>query len=599
LTERRADQKLAAILAADAAGYSRLMENDERVTVASLSASRDVFAERTSAHRGRIVDTAGDSVLAVFPSAIGAVEAAIDIQKELHARNEKLTEDQRMHFRIGVNLGDVIEKDDGSIYGSGVNVAARLEGLSEPGGITISEDVRRQVVGKLSQAFEDAGEHKVKNIAEPVNAYRVNLGVGVSRFSPPVAASEGERPAIAVLPFQNLSGDVEQEYFADGVAEDLITALSRLRWLKVTARNSTFTYKGQAVDLRRVGRDLNVRYVVEGSVRKGGDRVRITAQLIDASTGNHIWANRYDRDLSDIFSLQDEITETLVAALQAEVGEFERERANRKAPESLDAWECYQRGMWYLWRMGANDLSEAHELFQRASDLDPKFAQAVAGSALTLFLQVLYAYVGSPRENLEQALRLARNAVSLDEKETMGHLALGRVQNLLGEYEAAIAELRTAIELNPSSALAHHALAFAFVSTGRFDEGISECNAALSLSPRDPFAWGFYALRDQAYFRLGDYEAAMADAQRGMQYPAARFWPYATMAAALALLDRRDEAKAALDKLLQVKPDFTPTDAMAAFSPLDPERLRPMFQTWIDGLNKAGLKGREDPALAR
>ena len=317
-----------------------------------------MFHEHVAGHGGRIVDTAGDSVLAVFPSAIGAVEAAIAIQQDLASSNEPLPEDRRMRFRIGVNLGDVIEKDDGSIYGSGVNVAARLEGLAEPGGVTISEDIFRQVEGKIDLGFEDIGEHEVKNIARPVRAYRVGLDIGKAQPRSETATTAPERPSIAVLAFENLSGDPEQEYFADGIAEDLITELSRLRWLMVTARNSTFTYKGRAVDVRQVGRDLGVRYVVEGSVRKGGNRVRITAQLIDAATGNHIWAERYDRDLSDIFALQDEITETLVATLQAEVGEVERERAHRKPPDNLDAWEFYQRGMWHLWQINAKEANQ-------------------------------------------------------------------------------------------------------------------------------------------------------------------------------------------------------------------------------------------------
>jgi TolB-like protein/class 3 adenylate cyclase len=584
-----AKRTLAAILAADVAGYSRLMGEDEQATMDMLNVCRDVFRKRISNHGGRVVDTAGDSVLATFPSVVEAVDCAVDVQNDLVMCNADLPDSRQMLFRIGVNLGDIIERNDGTVYGDGVNVAARLESLAEPGGITVSESAHMQVEGKTDLSFHDIGEHKVKNISRPVRAFRIIVDERIAQAVPSEAITPSERPSIAVLAFENLSRDPDQEFFADGIAEDLITELSRLRWLQVTARNSSFSYKSQSPDIRDVGRDLLVRYVVEGSVRKGGERVRITAQLIDTATGNHIWAERYDRDLSDVFALQDEITETLVAALQAEVGEFERERAHRKAPESLDAWEFYQRGMWHLWRLEAKDLSEARQLLQRASDLDPNFAQAVAGSALTLFLQVLYAYVDSPRDNLEQALLLAKKAVSLDDKETMAHLAFGRVQNLLGDYDAAIAELQTAIELNPSSALAHHALAFAFVSTGRFDDGISECDTAISLSPRDPFVWGFYALRDQAYFRVGDYEAAMADARRGMQHPAARFWPYATMASALALLDRREEAKAALDKLMQVKPDFTPRDAMAAFSPLDPERVRPMFQTWIDGLYKAGL----------
>jgi len=585
------EQRLAAILAADVAGYSRLMEADAEATVAALEACRAVFRDHVESCGGRIVDTAGDSVLAVFASAIGAVEAALAIQDSLGERNAALAEDRRMLFRIGVNLGDVIEKPDGSVYGSGVNVAARLEGLSEPGGICLSGNAYEQVEGRLDVAFEDIGEHEVKNITRPVRAYKIGSD---SRAEPPSAFAE--RPSIAVLAFENLSGDTEQEYFADGIAEDLITELSRLRWLQVTARNSSFTYKGQSVDLRQVGRDLGVRYVVEGSVRKGGERVRITAQLIDTATGNHIWAERYDRELSDIFALQDEITETLVAALQTELGEFERERAHRKPPESLDAWEFYQRGMWHIWQLNPKDLAEAFRLFQRAGDLDPNFAQAFAALAYTLFGQVALSYADSPIENLEQALRFANQAVALDDKEAMARFALGRVQMLRGEHDVAIAELRTAIDLNPSMGLAHYGLAFAFALTRQSEQAISECDTALRLSPRDPFVWAFYAVRALARFFLGNYEAAAEDARHAIRHPAAQFWCHAILASALALLDRREEAKIALDKLLEVKPDFSPDAALSVYSPLKPEALRPQFKTWIDGLRNAGLVISDEPA---
>jgi adenylate cyclase len=592
-----AKRRSAAILAADVVGYSRLMGDDERATVASLNASREIFKAHVTEHDGRVVDTAGDSVLATFDSVVEAVECANEVQTALGAQNQDLPDDRRMAFRIGINLGDVIEQDDGTIYGDGVNVAARLEGLAESGGIVVSEDAYRQVDGKTELGFDDIGEHEVKNIARPVRAYRV-IEKGDVQLASPSKARVSERPSIAVLAFENLSGDPEQEYFADGISEDLITELSRLRWLLVTARNSTFTYKGSAVDVKQVGLDLGVRYVVEGSVRKGGERVRINAQLIDAATGNHIWAERYDRDLSDIFALQDEITETLVATLQGEVGEFERERAHRKPPESLDAWETYQRGMWHLWRMNAKDVTEASRLFERAVDLDPNFAQAFAALGHTVYLQVVFSYAASPLETLETALRFANQAVALDDKEAMAHLALGRVQALRGEYDTAIAELHTAIDLNPGSALARQGLGMALILTGQLDEAISGFDAAIRLSPRDPYVWGFYGLRAWARVLLGNYEAAVEDARRAIRQPAANYWPHGFLASALALAGRREEAKIALDKLLQLKPDFSPDDFMAVLSPLNPEALRPQLKTWIDGLRKAGLDIPDEPEAA-
>jgi adenylate cyclase len=593
-----AKRKLAAILAADVAGYSRLMGDDERATMDMLNVCRDVFRKHISYHDGQVVDTAGDSVLATFPSVVEAVDCAVDVQRELDGCNADLPENRRMLFRIGVNLGDVFEQDDGTIYGDGVNVAARLEGLAEPGGICLSGSAHEQVEGKTDLGFKDIGEHEVKNIARPARAYRVIANTQTAPLLPTGAGAHSKRPSIAVLAFENLSGDADQEYFADGIAEDLITELSRLRWLQVTARNSSFSYKGQSPDIRDVGRDLGVRYVVEGSVRKGGDRVRVTAQLIDTATGSHLWAERYDRDLSDVFALQDEISETLVAALQGEVGEFERERAHRKPPESLDAWESYQHGLWHMWRVNAEDLAEARRLFQRAADLDPNFAQAFAALGYALFLQVGFSYADSPLQSLEQAFRLANQAVALDDKESMAHATLGRVQAMRGEYDAAIAELRTAIELNPSLALAHNGLALPLLLTGRSEQAISECDTAIRLSPRDPFVWAFYFLRALARFFLRDYKAVVEDARRAIRHPAAPFWPHATLASALAHLERREEATTALDRLLEIKPDFSPHDALAAVSPRKPEVLRPQFKTWIDGLRKAGLKIPDEPAAA-
>ncbi len=590
MAEQSVEQKLVAILAADVAGYSALMGDDERATVATLDAYRAVFRAHVGTEHGRVVDTAGDSVLAVFPSAIGAVRAAIAIQAELASRNEPLPEERRMRFRIGVNLGDVIEKADGSVYGDGVNIAARLEGLAEPGGLAISGTTFDQVDGKLDAGYDYLGEKEVKNIARPVRVY----GVGANA-PPEPSLAPAERPSIAVLAFENLSGDAEQEYFADGIAEDLITELSRLRWLQVTARNSSFTYKGQSVDVRQVGRDLSVRYIVEGSVRRGGERVRITAQLIDTSTGNHLWAERYDRDLSDIFALQDEITQTLVAALQGEVGEFERERAHRKRPENLDAWDIYQRGMWHLWRMNDEDLVEACRLFEQAGDLDANFAQAFAALGYTLYLLVSQPSTAAPLETLDQALQSANKAIALDDKEAMAHFALGRVQTLQGEYAAAIEELRIAVNLNPSSALAHYGLAMAFVLSGQMEQTISESETAIRLSPRDPLLWAIYSYRALARLMSGDYEAAVEEARRATRRPVAMFLPHAALVSALALLEKREEAKIALEKLLEIAPDFSPDFVLTAFSPVNPEALRPRLEMWIDGLRKAGLDIPEVP----
>ena len=591
-------RKLAAILAADVAGYSRLMGADEEGTVAALDACRAIFKQTIEDHDGHVVDTAGDSVLATFDSVVEAVRCSVEVQGTIAERNADLVDDRHMRFRIGVNLGDVIAKGDGTIYGDGVNVAARLESLAEPGGITVSGTVFDHAENKLPAAFEFTGEQAVKNIAKPVRAYRV---IAESEPASPSADKPlmlPDKPSIAVLPFDNLSGDSDQDYFADGIAEDLITALSHIRWMFVTARNSTFAYKGQSLDVRQVGRELGVRYVLEGSVRKGGKRVRVSAQLIDASSGNHVWAERYDRELIDLFDLQDEITETLVAALQSEVGEFERERAHRKAPENLDAWESYHRGLWHLWRLNAKDFAEARRLFQRAADLDPNFAQPVAAMAYTLFRSVGDTYAESPLETLEQALRCANKAIALDDKEAMAHFALGRIQTARREYEAAIDELRTAIDLNPSLALAHFGLAIALLGARQPDEAISECDTAIRMSPRDPLIWAVFTIRASVRLAFGDYDAAVQDARHAIRNPAASIWPHAILVAALALLDRRGDAKIALDNLLEIYPDFSPDALLAAHSPLNPEKSRRELNTMFDGLRKAGLDVPDESTAA-
>jgi TolB-like protein/tetratricopeptide (TPR) repeat protein len=586
MPERNLDQRLVAILAADVAGYSRLMEANERATVNALDASRAVFRDHVAAHRGRIVDTAGDSILAVFPSAIGAVIAALEIQDELGRRNASVLEEQQMHFRLGVNLGDVIEKDDGSVYGSGINVAARLESLAAPGSIMISEDVHRQVMGKVNRNFENAGAHAVKNIANPVRAFRV-----VTETAPGASPSADkpltlpDKPSIAVLPFDNLSGDPDQEYFADGIAEDLITALSRIRWMFVTARNSSFAYKGQSPDVRHVGKELGVRYVLEGSVRKSGKRVRISAQLIDASTGNHVWAERYDRELVDLFDLQDEITETLVAALQTEVGEFERERAMRKSPANLEAWDHYQRGMWHMYRFTAIENAEAQRYFRQAIELDPRFGSAYSGLAYACFLDVAMGYTASPDDSRAEALEAAKMALGLDRKDAMAHCALGRVYGNLGmaDFDAAIVELRTAIRINPSFALAHFGLGHALTYAGRPDEALTQFDNAIRLSPHDPYLWLFQSMRGFALLLMKEHDQALTWLQASSRHGNVGFWAYAFLSSCLGHLGRRREADDALQQLLKIKPDFS----FFQNTPLkNPEHSR----QYATGLRKAGLE---------
>src|ERR1700731_69575 len=384
MAEARVQRRLAAILAADVAGYSRLMGADEEGTLAALKELRRELADqKIKEHRGRIVKTTGDGLLVEFASVVDAMRCAVEVQREMAERNARVPEERCIQFRIGINLGDII-KDGRDIYGDGVNVAARLEALAEPGGICVNRVVRDQVRDKLDFAFEDAGEQRVKNIARPLRVYHVRPGQladeEMSAVQPPLALPD--KPSLAVLPFTNMSGDPEQEFVSDGIAEDVISALSHYPSLFVIARNSTFTYKGRAVDVKQVGRELGVRYVLEGGVRKAGNRIRVTAQLIEAETGNHVWANRYDRDLADIFAVQDEITHALTTALTPAIADAELRRAIRKPPESLDAWAAYQRGLWHLSKANSEDDTIAQNFFRQAIDLDPTFAPGYSALAL-------------------------------------------------------------------------------------------------------------------------------------------------------------------------------------------------------------------------
>jgi adenylate cyclase len=404
-------RRLAAILAADVAGYSRLMGADEEGTLARLKALRAGLIDPAIAgHNGRIVKTTGDGLLVEFASVVDAMRCAMAWQRAMADRAQPA--DARIEFRIGVNLGDIII-DEGDIFGDGVNIAARLEAMAEPGGICISRTVLTQTRGKLDFPVEDLGDQALKNIAQPVHVFRVLAEE--TAVPEPAALALPEKPSIAVLPFQNMSGDAEQEYFADGIAEDVITLLSKSRGLFVIARNSTFTYKGRAIDVKTVGRELGVRYVLEGSVRKAGGRVRVTAQLIEAATGGHLWAERYDRDLTDIFAVQDEITTSVSAAILPTMERSERERAARKPPDGLNAWEYYHRGLWHFAKMEAAENDRARDCFGRAIGIDPGFAAAYAAISMTYITEVTQFRSSAMRpEIMPHAIEHARRSIAID-----------------------------------------------------------------------------------------------------------------------------------------------------------------------------------------
>ncbi len=582
------ERRLAAILAADVVGYTRLMRADEVGTLQRLTALREGVLEPLIAeHTGRVVKLMGDGLLVEFASLVDAVGCAVAWQTAVDEHEAERPEDNRFFFRIGINLGDVIVEGE-DIHGDGVNIAARLEGLAEPGGICLSGDAYRQVRGKVEADFEDLGEREVKNLAEPLRVYRI----AIKGPSPAPTATVTrplplpDKPSIAVLPFTNMSGDPEQEYVADGITEDLITALSKVRWLFVIARNSTFTYKGQAVEVTQVARELGVRYVIEGSVRKAGNRVRISAQLIDATTGRHVWAERYDRDLADIFELQDEMTQTIVAAVEPELGAAERERALSKPPENLDAWETYQRGLWHLWNFTKDDNAKAPHLLRRAHELDPGFATAYAHEADSRYINVIMGWADDPDQTLAAGMTAAKKALALDDKDAVAYFAAGRVHMMLGEHDASIGALETSLTLNPNFAQAYHGLGFALTLAGRIEDALDSLAKAERLSPRDPLLWAFTVVHALACILSHDYETAVHWARRAMQIPRATgYWPHAVLAAPLAQLGRIEQARAAVKAALEQKPDLSLSYLKKTLPTKHPGGLDP----YLDGLRKAGL----------
>ncbi len=580
----RTERRLAAILAADVVGYSRLVAADEAGTLAALRDYRAAFWEpESAAHGGRIVSTAGDGILVEFQSAVAAVECALAVQDGVTAHNADLAEDRRVTLRIGINLGEVaVEGDD--ILGDGVNVAARLEALAAAGGICVSDDVARQLRGKLDVDFRDGGAVALKNIAQPVQTWHW-AGAATTEAAPPALALP-DKPSIAVLPFENMSGDPEQEYFADGIAEDVITTLSRFRSLFVIARNSSFTYKGHAVDVTRIGRELGVRYVVEGSVRKAGNRVRITAQLIDAASGKHLWADRFDGVLEDVFELQDRITERIVIAIEPEIEARERDRATRKPPENMDAWETFQRGLSHVYSFTKADYDEAVRLLCLATTQDPSFAQAHANLANVFWSTIVMGFASDIGETAATARAIAERAASLDPEDPMAHFVLGRLHVLDGEIEMALGAMRTAIELNPNFSRGHFGLGFALqYGAGEPGEALPHFDTALRLNPRDPLRWVVLMLKASALRTLGEADAALDCARAACRVPNVGAIPRMHLAACLAEAGQRAEAGDTMEAARRLQPRLSLDFVRETFVGMH-ETTR---ESLVASLRKAGL----------
>jgi adenylate cyclase len=550
-------RKLIAVVYADMVGYSRLIGLDDAGTLRRLRTMRRALIDPAiREHGGRVVQTGGDSLLVAFDSINGAVRCAVKVQQQVPVYDGDQPPDRRIRFRMGVDIGDAIPHGT-DLHGEGVNIAARLQAESPAGGICVSRAVRDHVQGRLDLAFERVGELTLKNIARPVEAFVLRLDPAAREpatlaapASAPVqpALALPDKPSIAVLPFQNMSGDPEQEYFADGIVEEVITALSRIRWLFVIARNSSFTYKGRTVDIKQVGRELGVRYVLEGSVRKGGNRVRITAQLIDAIAGTHVWADRYDRDLSDIFAVQDEITASVAGAIEPAVAEAEQQRVLRKPPKSLDAWEAYQRGLWHFNKYAPEESQIALGFFRQAIGLDPNFAPGHYGYALALqwdiwhFSERPFSEVqGTPRDE-------ALIAVSLDDKDAVAHAVLAHMRMWGSEWEAAIAEARTGFALNPNSAFVISMLGCVLCYGGYREEALARLQQAMRVSPHDPLTWLWQIWRASAQLYGRDFAAALDTLHEVVRLRPGYLAPHQMIAASLAHLGRLPEARAVLDR---------------------------------------------------
>jgi adenylate cyclase len=624
MTEERLKRKLTSLLSADVVGYSRLMEHDEAQTVKTLTTYRALMTELIIQHRGRVVDSPGDNLLAEFSSVVDAAESAVAIQKELKAKNAELPENRRMEVRIGINLGDVIAEGE-RIYGDGVNIAARVESLSDSGGISVSGTAYDQIAKKLPLGYEYLGEQTVKNIEKPIRVYRVLMDpeaagkvIGEKRpisrqwrwaalalivvagalvfwnfyFRPPFEPASEERmafalpdkPSIAVLPFVNMSEDPKQEYFSDGLTQEIITALSKVPKLFVIARNSTFSYKGKSVKVNQVAEELGVRYVLEGSVRKAGDRVRITAQLIDALGGHHLWAERYKKDLKDIFALQDEITMKIVTSLQVSLTEGETARMQAKGTNSLDAYLLFLQGWKEAGSMNKDGNFLGRQLAEKAIALDPKYALAYNLLATTYMNEVILGLSEDPRVSLKKAMELTQKAIALDKSLAWPHALLGFLYTLTRQHDKGIAECEQAVNLEPNSAISYFYLSLAFKYAGRPKEAITMAKEAIRLNPIPP---GFYYQNlTHLYCLTGQYEEAIAVGKEATRVEPNNFTVRAFLTVAYSLHGREKEARIEAAEVLRINPKFR-VDSWAKTIPFKNEAGRELT---IGALRKAGLK---------
>jgi adenylate cyclase len=578
-------RKIAAILAADVVGFSRLAGADEDRTLARLRALRSDLVDPTIAvHNGRVFKRTGDGFIVEFRSVVDAVRCAIEIQNAMGERNAGVAADRRIELRVGVHLGDVVEEADGDLMGDGVNIAARLESIADPGGICLSDDAYRQVRDRVKETFVDLGERALKNIARPVRVYAspiLSPGAEAASRRPPVEPATPSRASIAVLPFANMSGDAEQEYFADGIAEDIITALSKLGQLFVIARNSSFTFKGRNVNVGEVAKSLGVRHVLEGSVRKSGARVRITAQLIDATTGGHLWAERFDRELTDIFAVQDDVTAHIVSALTLSLSAGDRQSIAAERTDNQEAHDCFLRGRELWWAFSREANCEAERLLRRAAELDPRFAPALAFLAAALANS--YSNGWGEAETLKEAEKAAQEAVRLDERYPYALWSLAMTLSWERRLDEALAAAEKAIAFNPNFADGHSMVGVQLHWIGRSDEALKHFDRAMALDPRFPSLLLYF--RAQAAYQLGQYDEAVALLKRRILRNPETDASRVLLAACYGQMGLLEEAREAWREALRVNPAFSLEHRRKVLpykNPADFERI-------VEGLRKAGL----------
>ena len=581
MTEERAKRKLTAILSADVKGYSRLMGENELATVDTLKKYREAISSQVNQYNGRVVDSPGDNLLVEFASVVDAVECAVKIQGELGDRNTELPENRRMDFRIGINLGDVIEEGE-RIYGDGINIAARIEALADAGGVCISKNVYDQVKNKLTFGYEYQGKYSIKNISEPVKVYRVMVAAEGGTSKSISERDLPDKPSIAVLPFVNMSGDAEQEYFSDGITEDIITDLSKVSGLFVIARNSVFTYKAKAVKVAEVGRELSVKYVLEGSVRKVGNRVRITAQLIDATTEGHLWAERYDRNLEDVFAVQDEVTQKIVTALAVKLMDGEEEHLKGKYTENMEAYDYYLRGVEHLYQNTEEANVKARQMFERAINSDSEFATAYAYLGLTYLAEWFFGWSQDP-QSLDRAFKLAQKGIDLDDSTPEAHRILGEVYLWKKQHREAITEFEKCLALNPNYADAIVAFGNVLNFAGRPEEAKGLVKKGMLLNPMYPpyYLWNL----GHAYFLMRQYDDAIATFKRGLNRNPNFHPPHAYLAGLYSELGRVEEAKAEWVEFVKGSPQTSPD----AWKQRLPYKDHAVLERLFGSLKKAGL----------